>query len=562
MKTSAPSLCTALFASTLLAASAATFDWPQWQGPDRTAISAETGLLREWPADGPPLKWRIEKLGGGYGAPAISGGRIYGMSRRGDQEVVWALSETDGKELWATPIGTPPEGGMQQGIEGPGCTPTVDGERMYVLGYAGDLACLNTADGKVVWKRSLTKDFGGHIPVWRYNESPLVDGDKLICTPGGNDATLIALNKLTGEVVWKSVLPGHTDDSKGPEMMAATPLLVALDKNGDKEIPATEIDAASGVLVGLDKNSDGKLEEQELRGGEARGGGNNRWNRRRGGSFMQSLKIYAGLDVDRNGTIDPAEITGAAAALRKLDANGDGKLVESEVGQAFQDPKRSGAGYASAITIEFEGVKQYVQLTAHALVGVAASDGKLLWRYDKPANRMGINCSSPIYSDGTVFAASAYGNGGGLAKLGKEGDTGFRAEEDWFSKEMENHHGGMVVAGGCLYGANGGNGGGYLVCLDFKTGQVLWNEGDRDKRRVKKGSIAMADGRIYYRTEDEGAVVLIEPNRENYVERGRFEQPDRTGKPAWTHPVIANGKLYIRDQDLLLCYDLKAAGGR
>jgi outer membrane protein assembly factor BamB len=273
MKASAPFLCTALFASTLLAASAATFDWPQWQGPDRTAISAETGLLREWPADGPPLKWRIEKLGGGYGAPAISGGRIYGMSRRGDQEVVWALSETDGKELWSTPIGTPPEGGMQQGIEGPGCTPTVDGERMYVLGYAGDLACLNTADGKVVWKRSLTKDFGGHIPVWRYNESPLVDGDKVICTPGGNDATLVALNKLTGEVVWKSVLAGHTDDSKGPEMMAATPLLVALDKNGDKEIPAAEIDAASGVLAGLDKNTDGKLEEQELRGGEARGGG-------------------------------------------------------------------------------------------------------------------------------------------------------------------------------------------------------------------------------------------------------------------------------------------------
>jgi outer membrane protein assembly factor BamB len=122
---------------------------------------------------------------------------------------------------------------------------------------------------------------------------------------------------------------------------------------------------------------------------------------------------------------------------------------------------------------------------------------------------------------------------------------------------MENQHGGMLVTDGCLYGANGGNEGGYLICLDFNTGQILWNEDDRDKRRVKKGSLAMAGGRIYYRTE-EGIVLLIEPNREKYIERGRFEQPDRTSKPAWSHPVIANGKLYIRDQDILFCYDVKA----
>ena len=114
-----------------------------------------------------------------------------------------------------------------------------------------------------------------------------------------------------------------------------------------------------------------------------------------------------------------------------------------------------------------------------------------------------------------------------------------------------------MIIGGAVYGANGGNGGGYLACLDFKTGEVLWNEADRDKRRLKKGSVAFADGRIYYRTE-EGQVVLIEPSRTEYIERGRFEQPDRTRSPAWAHPVIANGKLYIRDQDALFCYDVKA----
>jgi outer membrane protein assembly factor BamB len=122
---------------------------------------------------------------------------------------------------------------------------------------------------------------------------------------------------------------------------------------------------------------------------------------------------------------------------------------------------------------------------------------------------------------------------------------------------MENHHGGVLVIDGALYGSNGGNGGGYLACLDFKTGDVLWNERDPDKRRATKGSVAFADDRIYYRTE-QGAMLLIEPSTREYLERGRFEQPDRTKQPAWTHPVLANGKLFIRDQDALFCYDVKA----
>jgi outer membrane protein assembly factor BamB len=200
-----------------------------------------------------------------------------------------------------------------------------------------------------------------------------------------------------------------------------------------------------------------------------------------------------------------------------------------------------------------------VQFISKALVGVAASDGKLLWRYDRPANRASINCSTPLYHGGLVFAPSAYGAGGGLVKLNKDGNGGVKADEVWFSKNMENHHGGVVVVDNALYGSNGGNGGGYLVCLDFKTGDVLWNERDPDKRRVTKGSVALADGRIYYRTE-EGPMLLIEPNRKEYIERGRFEQPDRSEQPAWTHPIIANGKLYIRDQDMLLCYEVKARG--
>ena len=144
---------------------------------------------------------------------------------------------------------------------------------------------------------------------------------------------------------------------------------------------------------------------------------------------------------------------------------------------------------------------------------------------------MGINCSTPVYHDGHVFAASAYGAGGGLVKPSKNADGEIDPQEVWFTRDMENHHGGMVVVDGCLYGANGGNGGGYLVCLDFRTGDVLWNERDPDKRRAPKGSVVLADGRLYYRTEEAGALLLIEPNATEYLERGRFEQPDRTKLP-------------------------------
>jgi outer membrane protein assembly factor BamB len=431
-------------------------DWPQWQGPNRDAISKETGLLKEWPKDGPPLAWKIKGLGGGYSAPSIAAGRIYGMSIRDNNEVVWALTEANGKELWAKPLGPAYQQGPAQGKEGPGCTPTVDGDRLYVESLGGDIACLQVADGKIVWQKSMTRDFGGRVPQWRYNESPLVDGDKVICTPGGADAIMVALNKLTGATIWKSQMPA----------------------------------AASGAAAGGP-------------GGGGMGGGRGGPGGGRGGM-----------------------------------GGGGG----------------NGAAYASAIAIDFQGQRQYVQFTARALIGVAAADGKFLWRYDRPANGMSLNCSTPLYQDGLVFAASAYGAGGGAVKLSKDAGGGIKAEEVYSTKNMQNHHGGMVVVDGCLYGANGGNEGGNLACLDFKTGKVLW-----DGRGVApaKGSILLADGRIYYRTED-GAMVLIEPNSKQYTERGRFQQPDRSRQPAWAHPVIANGKLYLRDQDVLLCYDIKA----
>jgi outer membrane protein assembly factor BamB len=429
-------------------------DWPQWQGPDRNAISKEAGLLKEWPKDGPPLAWKITGLGGGDSAPAIAAGRIYGMANREEDEVVWCLSEKDGKELWVIRLGPAFKQQVPQSKEGPACTPTVDGGLVYVEGLGGDIACLQVNDGKIVWRRSLTSDFGGRVPMWSYRESPLIDGDKMICTPGSSDAMLVALDRLTGKTIWKSQVPESSGGGRGGPTLGDRP------------------------------------------GGSGGPGG------------------------------------------------GRGGLGGS------------GAAYSSAIAIDFEGQRQYVQFTAKALIGVSASDGKFLWRYDKPANGMGLNCSTPIYHDGKVFAASAYGAGGGLVKLGKDANGGVKAEEVYATRKMQNHHGGMILLDGCLYGANGGNEGGALVCLDFQTGNVLWDEHDDSEHRAPKGSVALADGRLYYRTE-RGTMILIEPNQKEYVGRGHFDQPDRSKLPAWAHPVIANGKLYLRDQDVLLCYDVK-----
>ena len=212
---------------TILLSCARADDWPQWQGPDRNAISKETGLLKEWPKEGPPLAWKITGLGGGDSAPAIAAGRIYGMANRGEDEVVWALSEKDGKELWVTRLGPAFKQQTSQSKEGPACTPTVDGERLYVEGLGGDVACLQVKDGKILWQRSLTRDFGGRVPMWSYRESPLVDGDKVICTPGSDDAMLVALDKLTGKTIWKSKMPGASGGSPGGRPAVARRVLLA-----------------------------------------------------------------------------------------------------------------------------------------------------------------------------------------------------------------------------------------------------------------------------------------------------------------------------------------------
>ena len=600
-------------------------DWPQWQGQDRNAVSREKGLLPEWPAAGPPLAWRINGLGGGDSAPAVAGGRLFGMSNRDGKEIVWALSETDGQEVWATPLGDAVQQGVPQSKEGPACTPTIDGNRAYVLGMGGRVVCLRVEGGEILWQRSLTQDFGGILPMWSYRESPLVDGDKLICTPGGPEALVVALNKETGETIWKSRLP---DGAGGPVADRRNRTETSTRRDQANASPGNA-GASAPTIAGTKEQGLFQSEHwgmtafsQKVPNGKylvklyfaetyqgITGAGQRVFTFNVQGKEFKDFDIWEKAEGFRRAYIEsvPVEVTKgelritftrqadnpaikAIEIIPRAENANEARTIRIKAGQTtpFKDSRgqewladqgfeggqlspgtfnfgggrpsgrfggfggpRSGAAYASVIAIDFEGQRQYVQFTAGALVGLAATDGKLLWRYNRAANGMGINCSTPIFQDGLIFAASAYGSGGGAVKLSRDASGGINASEVYFSTSMQNHHGGMIVVDGCLYGANGGNEGGFLVCLDFQTGKVLWRD-----RKAPKGSLAMADGRLYLRSE-QGIMVLIEPSRNGLVERGRFEQPERSIAPAWAHPVIANGKLYVRDQDLLLCYDVK-----
>lgn len=406
-------LTASVLAASVRAASPQSDDWPGWRGADRTNLCQETGLLAAWPEEGPRLLWRVDSLGDGYSAFSIVDGILYTMGNRDGNEQVIALDTSRrGAKKWATTIGPVRHEGA--GYPGPRSTPTYDEGRLYTLGLNGDLVCLNAQDGKLLWRHDLVAEFGGQIPTWGYSESVLIDGPLVICTPGGGRATLVALDKTSGSVIWQS-------------------------------------------------------------------------------------------------------------------------------------PIGDGAAYASAIVVRPLGIKQYIQFTAQGIVGVRADSGGFLWRYNAPANGT-ANISTPVSHENLVFDASGYGTGGGLVRLENEADQ-IVAKQIYFTKNMKNHHGGMVLVDGHLYGSNDP---GLLTCLEFATGKVQWAN-----RATGKCSVLYADGHIYARSE-EGKISLVRASPKEFVLHGQFEQPDRSSQPSWTHPVINRGCLYLRDQGLLLCYQLRA----
>lgn len=202
-----PGVCKFVLIGAALAACAA--NWPQWRGPQRNGISQETGLLKQWPEAGPKLVWQVDKLGDGFSTPAIVGDRIYLVSSTGlEDEFVQALDTKDGHQIWSKRIGKVGSPDQQPSYPGARSTPTIDGDTLYAMGSDGDVVCMDRHTGDIRWQKNVKAEFAGKPGEWAYSESPLVDGDALVVTPGGAEATLVALDKNTGSPIWKAPVPG------------------------------------------------------------------------------------------------------------------------------------------------------------------------------------------------------------------------------------------------------------------------------------------------------------------------------------------------------------------
>jgi len=214
------------------------------------------------------------------------------------------------------------------------------------------------------------------------------------------------------------------------------------------------------------------------------------------------------------------------------------------------------AAYASPLAAEFDGVRQYVALTNAGLFGVAAADGKLLWRAKRDGGAYGTEViNTPLIQGAFVYTMVAVNNGGSeLVKVSRDGNA-FKAESVYANKNLSNHHGNAIRVGEHVYGYSQGRG---WVCQRFQDGMNAWEE----KGKLGAGALAYADGRLYCFTENEGTTALVEAGPQGWKEAGRLKlpEPSKLRKPSgkiWTPPVVAGGRLYLRDQELLFCFDVK-----
>ena len=353
-------LATLCLCCSALSVTTSASDWPQWRGPNRDGISSETGLLKQWPSEGPKLLWQVNDLGDGYSTPAVVGNRIYLMSNRGlDNEFVQALSTQDGKVIWTTRVGNVGNPNQNPPYPKARSTPTVDGDLIYALGSDGDLACLEAKTGKIRWQKSIRKEFGGEPGEWAYSESPLVDGDVVVVTPGGAQATIVALNKKTGAVIWKSAVPGG--DAAG----YASAIMVQA--AGRKQY----VQFLSKGLVGVDAKTGQFL----WRYAEVAKGPAQMWTPNARGE-----SVYAAAN-------------GVGGGLVRLKADGTAEQVY------FQRGLPNGVGGAVLI-----GDYLYGSEVGQKLVAVEFATGKVKWQSES------IGWSSVAYADGLLYLHGVNGD--------------------------------------------------------------------------------------------------------------------------------------------------------
>lgn len=338
-------------------------------------------------------------------------------------------------------------------------------------------------------------------------------GDR-IYTMGNVDGAehVMALDKSTGEIVWKARNGSEYREGQG---------------NGPRGTP-TVVD---GKVYSLGGQGDLGCYDAET--------GDVIWQ-------LNILKEFGGSNItwgiSESVLIDDGNVIctpgGSAATVVALNVQNGRTVWTSKV------PENPQASYASPVIADVGRVKQYVIFTSKGICGIRAADGEPMWGQDKSSNGT-ANCATPLVIGSSVFSSSDYGTGAELVELtSRSRKTSARGV--YHTRDMKNHHGGMVYLDGFVYGSNGD----ILSCVNLKTGKSTWNE------RSMKGSVVYADGKIVFRHEG-GDVVLLAADSGEYQELGRFAQPERSGRPAWSHPVIADGRLYLRDMDKLLVYQIK-----
>ncbi|MFM2094798.1 MAG: hypothetical protein RIS70_1922 [Planctomycetota bacterium] len=585
-------------------------DWPQWRGPNRDGISLQQNLAKSWPKDGPQKLWEVKDAGIGYSSVAIQGNRLYTLGDLDGVEHVIALETATGKRIWAvqpTPVARLLDDRITSEFK------ALDKDQD---GKIGELEALSRfgwefnrfdksagGDGesrlKARAKAILEQGDSNKDGTLSYEEAGRLFRDRfgaIDVADAKGDAVAIATKRVAG---YLKALDKDGDqkvsrnESRGswlePQFNRIDKKVEGTDK-GDEQLDAKELEefltkndaGKDGVLSAQELEEfyiksrvggDGQLTKEELRGPFG-GFRNDMGDGPRstptidgdvlyvegGNGDVSCLKAADGetvwhvnlrtefgggvpgwgysespLVVDNLLIVTPGGPKGTLVALDKK----TGKKVWQS------GTVTEGAHYSSPLIANIAGVRQVVQFASASVFGVSINDGKFLWKYAAPANGT-ANCCMPIVENEYVYASSSYGTGGGLTRISGGGDN-LVSEEVYFDKKMQCHHGGIVKIGDYLYS----NGGGALICMEFKTGKIVWQN-----RGPGKGSLIAADGMLYVFSEGH-EVALVEATPEAYREHGRFKI-EAHGRPSWAHPAIADGKLFLRDQEWLAAYDIQA----
>jgi outer membrane protein assembly factor BamB len=354
-------------------------NWTQWRGPNRDGQAAPQSLLKKWPSDGPKLSWSFDKAGAGYSSVTVEGNRLYTLGKRNDQNLLICLDAKKGSELWTATLGN--GAGSKDYLtgwgDGPRSSATIDGSFVYALSDLGDLGCFQKSDGKKVWSTNLVADHGGGVPKWGYSESILIDGDRLIVTPGGKNF-LVGLNKMTGSKVWE------TDFSAGAQY-------VSVIKHVFDGVPVY-LTACDQGLVGIHCET-GKLLFKNAATGN--------------GTAVIPTPVVSGNIVYHSSAYK------AGNAAVKISVNG-GELVAE---QLYHEPKESMENHHGGYVLLDGAIIGFSKSLRGIWMAQDVETGKVLW-----SKKLGESKSGSIASaDGLVYC---YDDQDGICYLAKATRTG------------------------------------------------------------------------------------------------------------------------------------------